>query len=949
MARRSKAQIRETYSRMLGEDLVAKLSDDQIALISKTYNSLDKEESSEVDSRIFMGYNDTVLHEMARDMVGEDEEDEEEEEDIPEGLDDLLGSIQEESPIEPKVTTIKAGAIVPAKFFGEDKYAKYRDELIAEGTIDGEQLTSEERKEGFKTRNDSDKFATFVEKFLNRKKESDKEEVGSLGAGGGALVVPTQQKINVDPLDEEKDNNFDDILRGIDDILEVIKKDQKLEEKKANKERKKEEREKRSVRENKLEKKDSVLMKAAKKVLAPVKSIFDKIIEYFATIFLGRVLFKLLDWFGNPDNGKKIDSIIRFLGDWWPALLGGYLLFGTKLGGLITTITGLLVRFTPKILRLLKNPIVLGAGLFAAGALVPKMFPQTVEDDADKQANKAVEEKGKEKAAADIRAQNENRGVLGSISDFFTGAGQEREEQAQRIETGKEKRYGFFGEIKEPPKEMSGGGKVTGESGIDKVPAMLTNGEFVMSTGAVQKYGLDTMMAMNAAGGGTNKPKIMQGTMYANEGGPVGKIDFDPVSYKQGMISSKHIENPGNTGETYVLGYTRTPDGDVTVKQMNRVVDKALFGFLGSDKLTGVSPESDKWNLVLNSANTKKELSAITGYDSGTPIKTPPKSIKTDPKAKIAYAYNQSYQTVKNSWLEKGVNEKTAESYAASAAAEGAKLTEDGAYLPSSDKGYKELENVSVQRGKGNPASEKPNSIVEMLKNAIMSMAGVSGAKEGPGQNEQNERTSEYQEADLKGAKLGEGYGTGGSKIAGDLGTFMKSQKNSLPVTGSIHRHPKHPTWSKSGHSANSYHYEGRALDIGGWTPSHPSSGGGDEQAPVLRALIEWNKKNKVEPVELIHGSPAYRNYGSYRQYPDSHSNHVHVAYKDGGPVITKPAKLTVPDITPLQKSKPKVTVIDGGTKATAPQRQVTSTQIPAFNASSASRTKANLLGIIDY
>ncbi len=93
MARRSKAQIRKSYSKMLGEDLVAKLSDDQIALISKTYNSLDKEESSEVDSRIVMGYNDTILHEMARDMIGEEEE---EEEDIPEGLDDLLGSIQDE-------------------------------------------------------------------------------------------------------------------------------------------------------------------------------------------------------------------------------------------------------------------------------------------------------------------------------------------------------------------------------------------------------------------------------------------------------------------------------------------------------------------------------------------------------------------------------------------------------------------------------------------------------------------------------------------------------------------------------------------------------------------------------------------------------------------------------------------------------------------------------------
>ena len=37
---------------------------------------------------------------------------------------------------------------------------------------------------------------------------------------------------------------------------------------------------------------------------------------------------------------------------------------------------------------------------------------------------------------------------------------------------------------------------------------MLTPGEFVMSRGAVNMFGVDTMMAMNKAGGGTNRPKF---------------------------------------------------------------------------------------------------------------------------------------------------------------------------------------------------------------------------------------------------------------------------------------------------------------------------------------------------------------------------------------------------------------------------------------------------------
>jgi hypothetical protein len=64
---------------------------------------------------------------------------------------------------------------------------------------------------------------------------------------------------------------------------------------------------------------------------------------------------------------------------------------------------------------------------------------------------------------------------------------------------------------------LSGGGE---PMGTDTVPAMLTPGEFVMSRGAVQKYGVKTLEEMNASGGGTNRPKVVQGrSMYASGGG----------------------------------------------------------------------------------------------------------------------------------------------------------------------------------------------------------------------------------------------------------------------------------------------------------------------------------------------------------------------------------------------------------------------------------------------
>jgi len=70
-------------------------------------------------------------------------------------------------------------------------------------------------------------------------------------------------------------------------------------------------------------------------------------------------------------------------------------------------------------------------------------------------------------------------------------------------------------------------GFVSGEKGVDKVPAMLSDGEFVMSVGAVQKYGVDTLEGMNAAGGGTNKPKMMGGKTYAAGGGMMGDSGGD--------------------------------------------------------------------------------------------------------------------------------------------------------------------------------------------------------------------------------------------------------------------------------------------------------------------------------------------------------------------------------------------------------------------------------------
>ena len=467
-------------------------------------------------------------------------------------------------------------ALSPAKFFGEEKYQQYIDELTASGTIGGETLTPDERKEGFKKRGDKIDFEKFVNKVLERKQAATVTGGGgkALPGGGGAIVKApggAMQKFIQSPVGDSAENILEDINSKLDDLLNTIRSEQKIEEKSVEKERQSSEREKRTAAENKLEKRFGGLKKAAEKIIAPVKGILDQILDFFVKILFGRALYKIVEWFGNKENQGKIQTIIRFIGDFWPALTAAVLLFGTSFGGVVKGILGTVGRLTvgllkviPKFVKFLASP--LGLALTAAagiGALFAKM----------------------------IQANQEGTAVIADPND--PGKSQMDEINQGGGMTGMPLSADMLGFNKGGlVPAFKGGGKVPGGGpNRDSVPAMLTPGEFVMSRGAVQRYGTDTLASMNAVGGGTNIPTMSRGITKAQGGGMIAeKENYSPNKSKLNKRANT-IKNLTKTGAT-----VKMPS---LPKMMTETVDNFILAPIATivNNLTGASGTPNEFNL----------------------------------------------------------------------------------------------------------------------------------------------------------------------------------------------------------------------------------------------------------------------------------------------------------------------------------------------------------------
>ena len=300
-------------------------------------------------------------------------------------------------------------------------------------------------------------------------------------------------------------NTIKGIAESVESIAETTTQQYDLEKDKAEDARIAGEKSDAKKDESNLEKGWGSFKGAVGKVLKPVTNMFQKLVDFVKTFLIGAGVISLLEWFKNPENIGKIQSLFRFLKDWWPVLVTGLLLLiGTFAGPGALWIAGiaLVAAVIPSIVNGVKS--IFGMGKNVDKELDPKKGEQTAQDAVD------GVEKGAEK-----------------------GTPPEVEEGEKKVDEMKN--------LKEPQK-FKEGGFVSGPAGEDKVPARLTAGEFVMSKGAVQKYGASTLAGMNAAAGGTNTPSFSKGRGGYSQGGEADywagrdTSHFGTEGYRMGQV-----------------------------------------------------------------------------------------------------------------------------------------------------------------------------------------------------------------------------------------------------------------------------------------------------------------------------------------------------------------------------------------------------------------------------
>jgi hypothetical protein len=342
-------------------------------------------------------------------------------------------------------------------------------------------------------------------------------------APAGGVQAPEVQPVNLAPLQ----GPLESIKKILSSFLD-FRKDASEDERRSYEEKRRQKRE--EGLEN-IKKGMSAVSDAVKKFVSPFQGIIDRIMRFIFFTLLGRAFTQLIDWFSDPKNKRKVESLKRFIKDWWPSLLGAFVLFFTPFGKFVRGIlrivgglTGRLVSAIPRIAGAIKG---LGRVLLNPWVAVPAAAVGL--------AVAANEVTGQRKAAS-VQAENAARaqsgqglGVQGTdtMTDTAPSVGNMGPTtpygMLQGAARGGPVMHGYGGIDQNTGQRVSGFGPDT-----QLIAAM--PGEVVINKPTVDALGADTFLSLNRfyGGSGANQPRF--GRFAFKSGGVVGTQSSRPIS-----------------------------------------------------------------------------------------------------------------------------------------------------------------------------------------------------------------------------------------------------------------------------------------------------------------------------------------------------------------------------------------------------------------------------------
>ena len=229
---------------------------------------------------------------------------------------------------------------------------------------------------------------------------------------------------------DKKTGGFNALTNAVNGIINILKLGNKQDKKEFEADNKEKEQERREKREKALEAGARALKKAAtmgKKIvstlISPFRKIWDNITNFLKVVVAGFLFNKIFNWILDPENKRKIESLGRFLKDYWPALAVFGAVFLTPLGGIIKgllTFVGWAVPWLAKLV--LKNPL-LAAGVIVGGFTIDKVLKRMEEDqDAITQEFEQRRNAGENITREEVQDEyfKNNKDVMSLISEKLT-------------------------------------------------------------------------------------------------------------------------------------------------------------------------------------------------------------------------------------------------------------------------------------------------------------------------------------------------------------------------------------------------------------------------------------------------------------------------------------------------------------------------------------------------